>query len=302
MNPIVLQKTYVQKVALADWEKHNISVDVLRLDVIHPIISGNKWFKLKFYLQEALDQNKKTIITFGGAYSNHIVATAAGAQAFGLNSIGIIRGEKPTDYSPTLLQAQEFGMQLLFQDRITYRTKLLPKSLAESHQLKESYLINEGGYGLQGMAGAETILQECATAQYTHVLGAAGTGTMLAGLIAGTQVSQECIGISVLKNNFSIKDEIKALLPLPKDFIILHEYHFGGYAKKNNELFQFMNKWYVQTEIPTDFVYTGKVFFALNDLIIKNFFAPNSNLLVVHSGGLQGNRSLPKGTLIFPSN
>ncbi len=302
MNPIVLQKTYVQKVALADWEKHNISVDVLRLDVIHPIISGNKWFKLKFYLQEALDQNKKTIITFGGAYSNHIVATAAGAQAFGLNSIGIIRGEKPTDYSPTLLQAQEFGMQLLFQDRITYRTKLLPKSLAESHQLKESYLINEGGYGLQGMAGAETILQECATAQYTHVLGAAGTGTMLAGLIAGTQVSQECIGISVLKNNFSIKDEIKALLPLPKDFIILHEYHFGGYAKKNNELFQFMNKWYVQTEIPTDFVYTGKVFFALNDLIIKNYFAPNSNLLVVHSGGLQGNRSLPKGTLIFPSN
>ncbi|MEO6071525.1 MAG: pyridoxal-phosphate dependent enzyme [Chitinophagaceae bacterium] len=302
MNPIVLQKTYVQKVALADWAKHNISVDVLRLDVIHPIISGNKWFKLKFYLQEALDQNKKTIITFGGAYSNHIVATAAGAQAFGLNSIGIIRGEKPTDYSPTLLQAQEFGMQLLFQDRITYRTKLLPKSLAESHQLKESYLINEGGYGLQGMAGAETILQECATAQYTHVLGAAGTGTMLAGLIAGTQVSQECIGISVLKNNFSIKDEIKALLPLPKDFIILHEYHFGGYAKKNNELFQFMNKWYVQTEIPTDFVYTGKVFFALNDLIIKNYFAPNSKLLVVHSGGLQGNRSLPKGTLIFPSN
>jgi 1-aminocyclopropane-1-carboxylate deaminase len=302
MPLISLQKSYVQKVTLPVALKNNISVDVLRLDVIHPIISGNKWFKLKEYIADAISQHHKTILTFGGAYSNHIIATAAACAASGLQSIGIIRGEEPKNYSPTLQQAMDFGMQLFFTDRESYRQKLLPAALVNQFDAARFYLINEGGYGKKGMEGAATIVDECDTASYTHICAATGTGTMLAGLLAGSQAAQQCMGISVLKNNFSIKDEIQQLLPHQKDFSILHQYHFGGYAKHNEELLRFMNDWYRLTGIPSDFVYTGKLFYAIYDLLEKDFFKKDSKLLLVHSGGLQGNRSLPKGTLIFAPN
>jgi 1-aminocyclopropane-1-carboxylate deaminase len=275
-----------------------ISVDVLRLDLIDPVVSGNKWFKLKYYLDEAIPSGK-TLLTFGGAYSNHIVATAAAAKMAGLKSIGVIRGERAAELSPTLVQAQDLGMRLFFQSRTEYREKILPEALRNSED--DLYIIPEGGRGELGVEGAKEILRQNQTAGYTHIISAVGTGTTLAGLAAAAGREQQVIGISVLKNNFSLKEEVEKWLPADKQksFTILHDYHFGGYAKRPEELLWFMNDFYRQTAIPTDFVYTGKTFFATMDLARKQFFHAGARILVLHTGGLQGNQSLPKGTLIF---
>lgn len=281
--------------------KFHTTVDVLRLDLIHPVVSGNKWFKLNDYLRDAIGLNRKTIATFGGAYSNHIVATAAAADASGLKSIGIIRGEKPTAFSNTLTDAIEFGMKLYFVSREDYRNRTVPHELLKDFNTDEIYFINEGGYGQKGVEGAKEILQLTDSSKYTHIIAAVGTGTTLAALVQAAQPRQNITGISVMKNNFSLRQEINNLLPQSnKDqFTLIHDYPFGGYAKHTADLIQFMNQWYHLTGIPSDFVYTGKLFFAVNDLIQKHYFPSESKLLIIHSGGLQGNRSLPKGTLIF---
>jgi 1-aminocyclopropane-1-carboxylate deaminase len=270
-------------------------VDVLRLDKIHSIISGNKWFKLQYYLQEASELKKKTIITFGGAWSNHIIATAAACEANNFGCIGVIRGEQPATFSTTLLQAKEMGMEFIFSTREEFKKKLLPPELLS----KEVYIIPEGGYGLLGAKGAASILEQCDKHQYTHIACAAGTGTMMAGLITGS-ATQQIVGISVLKNNFSIEKNITSLLPTSfTNYSISHDYHFGGYAKFQPKLIHFMNELYQHTGIPSDFVYTGKLFYGIKDLIQKSFFPAGSKMLLIHSGGLQGNMSLKKGTLIF---
>jgi 1-aminocyclopropane-1-carboxylate deaminase len=273
----------------------DISVSVLRIDLLHPVISGNKWFKLHGYLEEAKTQHKKNIITFGGAWSNHILATAAACRMSGLHATGIIRGEEPALFSSTLLQAREWGMRLVFIPRSAYRDKHIP----EEWLTPDSYIISEGGYGEPGAKGAAEIPGYCSK-DFTHYCCAVGTGTTMAGLVNATTNEQTVTGISVMKNNTSLEKMTGALVTR-KDTNrqLLHDYHFGGYAKFTPELFRFMNEFYASTGIPSDFVYTGKLFYAVSDLIEKNHFAPGSKLLVIHSGGLQGNTSLRKGTLIF---
>jgi 1-aminocyclopropane-1-carboxylate deaminase len=274
---------------------------VMRLDLVDPVISGNKWFKLSKYLEEVASAGKKIILTYGGAFSNHIVATAAAANAYGFKSIGIIRGEKPLQISGTLNEALAYGMQLEFISREDYKRKILPASISAQHEVNNIYVINEGGYGTKGVDGATQILNLIDASDYTHILAAVGTGTTLAGLVEASRNEQEVIGISVFKNNLSLHEEIEALLspPKKKSFKLAHDYHFGGYAKYNSDLINFMNALFRQTGIPSDFVYTAKLFYAVNDLIQKNYFPQHSKLLLIHSGGLQGNHSLPKGTLIF---
>ena len=276
-----------------------IEADVLRLDEIHPVVSGNKWFKLKEYLADALSQNKRTIVTFGGAYSNHIIATAAACKNYGLQSAGIIRGERPAVLSHTLQHAIDYGMKLFFLSRSEYSEKIIPHTVYKQYDKQDVYIINEGGYGPLGVRGAKAIL-ESEHAHYTHVIAAVGTGTTLAGLVASSQAHQQVIGIPVLKNNHSLQKEIEDLLPgHEKKFILIHDFHFGGYARQNRELIEFMNTWYQRTGIPSDFVYTGKLFFAVDQLARHSYFPQGSRLLIIHSGGLQGNESLPKGSLIF---
>jgi 1-aminocyclopropane-1-carboxylate deaminase len=272
-----------------------IEVDILRLDKISPVVSGNKWFKLRYYLEEAKALHKKGILTFGGAWSNHIFATAAICNMNGLKSIGIIRGEEAQKLSTTLLKAKESGMQLVFISRTAYQTKEIPVSV----QTDEYYIVNEGGYGELGAKGASTILDYC-TKPYTHYCCAVGTGTMMAGLINIASPSQQVLGISVMKNNTALEEMIQTLVTgAGKNWQLIHGYYFGGYAKHQPALLGFMNEFYQQTGIPSDFVYTGKLFYAISDLIGKNYFPPDSKLLLIHSGGLQGNTSLPAGTLIF---
>lgn len=279
------------------FTEKNVEVSVLRLDTAHPIISGNKWFKLRFYLEETVQTGKKHIITFGGAYSNHILATAAACKLKNLLSTGIIRGEEPAVHSSTLKHAAALGMQLVFVSRDEYAAKKNPGSLVIDHPYT---IIPEGGYGELGARGAATILEHCDQSVYTHICCAAGTGTMTAGIVNGSEPQQKVTAISVLKNNNDLDNAIRSLVPDPgKRYTLLHDYHFGGYAKYKPALIDFMNKWYSFTGIPSDFVYTGKLFFAINDLAHNNYFPAGSRILVIHSGGLQGNISLPKGTLIF---
>ncbi len=296
MQQIFFDNITTDKLAGEIFNDHAIEVSVLRLDKIHPVISGNKWFKLKYYLEDAISQKKKNIITFGGAWSNHIIATAAACKLWGLNATGIIRGEEPAELSPTLKQAKEMGMQLIFISREDYKTK----KITEKFLTDECYLIPEGGYGRKGAAGAAGIFKYCDQEIYTHIVCAVGTGTMLAGLITATLPQQMIIGISILKNNNVLEENVRSLLNNESsNFQIFHDYHFGGYAKHTDELLNFMNAFYEQTKIPSDFVYTGKLFFAITDLITKNFFPQGSKLLLIHSGGIQGNASLDKGRLMF---
>lgn len=298
-NIVNLLAITTDRVQLPGIGNAGITLDVLRLDKIDAVISGNKWFKLQYYLAGALASGKKCLITFGGAYSNHIIATACAARKAGLISIGIIRGEQPATLSHTLQDAIHWGMQLVFVSREQYQLK---NSAAFIEQLRHEYgdacIIPEGGEGEPGVKGAATIMETAGTAAYTDILCAVGTGTLLSGLAISAAAHQRVTGLTVLKGFDSWQPRWLSATAAERTRIISN-YHFGGYAKKNSTLIDFMNDWYRKTGIPSDFVYTGKLFFGVMDLIEKGFFSATSRLLVVHSGGLQGNHSLAAETLIF---
>jgi len=297
MQEVDLSRAQVVPIQKKLYQQKAVTLQVLRLDLIHPIISGNKWFKLKEYLAEATLRRKNKLVTFGGAFSNHIVATAAAGHQKGFQTFGIVRGEQPAQLSHTLQQAMELGMQLHFTSREAYSRKEVPEEIAA---LDNAYLIAEGGYGPLGAWGASSILKLVNQQQFTHIVAAAGTGTMLAGLLMAANEAQTVVGISALKGYAPLADDVLKLIPNSKGKLdVLHHYHFGGYAKKKEPLLQFMNDWFAQTGIPSDFVYTGKLFYAINDLIQNDYFPRGAQLLAIHSGGLQGNASLPKGTLIY---
>ncbi|MCW3086982.1 MAG: 1-aminocyclopropane-carboxylate deaminase [Sediminibacterium sp.] len=277
----------------------SVTTHILRLDLLHPVVSGNKWFKLQYYLQEAAHTGHHTIASFGGAYSNHIVALAWAAREKKLQSIGFIRGDIHTKLTPTLEQAKNLGMKLVYVERERYRDKEI---LIREYAQPGTYWIMEGGYGILGARGAADILRVADTGNYTHIACAAGTGTMLAGLVKGKNEAQAVIGISVLKNHYGLEAGVQALLTGEEKqapLTLLHDYHFGGYAKHPEVLLRFMKETWEQDRIPTDIVYTAKLLYGVKDLVNKGFFPAGSRVLVIHSGGLQGNQSLPPGTLPF---
>jgi 1-aminocyclopropane-1-carboxylate deaminase len=275
---------------------------MLRLDKLHPIVSGNKWFKLRYYIEEAISQSFTTIASFGGPYSNHLVALAYVAKENNVKSIGYVRATKEDTITPSLQEALAYGMQLEFIGRTNFqeiKNDLLKNNQHRSIDNNSIYFIDEGGYGTIGAKGAATILNENCK-DYTTIIAAVGTGTMLAGLINAAEAHQDIIGIPVLKNEASIETEIKNLLKdSSKPFTLLHNFHQGGYAKTNPALIAFMNQLWETEKIPTDIVYTGKLLMAVDSLLKDNYFKAGSKILVIHSGGLQGNRSLPLGTLFY---
>ena len=284
--------------ALSLGAAHQVKIDVLRTDLIHPVISGNKWYKLRYYLAEAITTGYTEIASFGGAYSNHIVATACACQQFNLKSFGFIRGDKTALLSSTLQAAQFYGMQLQFVNRTDYKNKA---GIMDQYPKSGRYWIPEGGYGLIGAKGAATILEKVPLQDYSHIIAAIGSGTMIAGIINASLAHQKIWGISSQKNNTSLESEVKLLVHAENQdrFIYVPDYHFGGFAKHPAELIEFMNQFWLNENIPTDIVYTGKVFYAVNDLLEKGYFKPHDRVLVIHSGGLQGNLSLPENSLLF---
>ena len=268
----------IQRVELPELSQQAVHMDVLRLDLLHPIVSGNKWYKLKEWLRLAKRTGARRIVTFGGAWSNHIIAAAFAAKEAGLSATGIIRGERPAHPSATLTGAEAYGMELSFITRAAYKEKDDPAFLARlAAQYPDAVIIPEGGAGEPGIIGAKDILKDIDSSAYSHILCAVGTGTTFNGLSAAVGPDQQVVGISVLAP----------------------PYHFGGYARHTPELLAFMNYFYRNTGIPSDFVYTGKLFYAALDMVRRNLLPSHSRLLVIHSGGLQGNRSLPPGILEF---
>lgn len=291
---------YIQHFDDPNTAQHGLSCSMLRLDLLHPVVSGNKLFKLNFYLKEALATGKKGIITMGGPHSNHLVAAAYAAKNAGLSAIGCVRGEEPTLPSATLEECKQYGMQLVFLTRTDFDGAVEQDMISANNRFQ---FIPQGGYGPMGMKGATKILQFEASAHYDWIVGACGTGTMGAGLVAAAAATQKVLLVSVLKNNFSIRNEINGLLTgvfnRTFTYAIDFTHHHGGYAKPSTTVFQFMN-WFYQTHgIPTDFVYTGKMVHAFYELASEGFFPKKSKILLIHSGGLQGNRSLNQNELIF---
>ena len=278
-------------------------VDLLRLDLLHPIVSGNKFYKLQFYIAAAIENGVSKVASFGGPYSNHIVALAYTAKEAGLKSIGYIRTNADEPMTPSLKDAKAYGMELVYLGRTDFQSKKA-SILQSSEAMTDFYFIDEGGYGTIGAKGAATILTEQNTVHYDYIICAVGTGTMLAGCINAASPNQKIIGISVLKNEGSIEAEINALLldnnyKNYQPYSLLHQFHQGGYAKTNPAMIAFMNRLWDTEKIPTDIVYTSKLLFGVEQLIQENYFEKDTSILVIHSGGLQGNRSLPEGTLKF---
>ena len=287
---------------IASFSSSTMEASILRLDKLHPIVSGNKWFKLRYYIEEAISQSCSTIASFGGPYSNHLVALAYAAKENNVKSVGYVRASNEDILTPSLQEAQAYGMQLEFIGRTHFqeiKNDLLKTNQQTIIDKGSIYFIDEGGYGTIGAKGAATILNaDCK--DYTTIIAAVGTGTMLAGLIQAAAPHQNVIGIPILKNEASIEAEIKTLLnDSTKPFTLVHNFHQGGYAKTNPALIAFMNQLWATEKIPTDIVYTGKLLMAVDSLLKENYFKAGSKILVIHSGGLQGNRSLPLGTLLY---
>lgn len=296
----MLGENILQSIDDIHVQSHGLKAAMLRLDLLHPVVSGNKIFKLKQYLASAKTSEKKGILTFGGAHSNHLVAAAYAAKINNLESIGFVRGEKPKNLSHGLMDCISYGMQLEFMSRESFDSLDVAQF---SNDFPNHAIIPHGGYGRMGMLGAQEIMEIPGIDAYDTVLAACGTGTMAAGLIAGLKPHQQLMLVSVLKNNFTVKDEIKQLLfekeIYNKRFDVRFDFHMGGYAKKNLALFQEMNDFYCSHHVPTDFVYTGKLIHAFYQMMKAGDFEFGSKILLIHSGGLQGNRSLCNNELIF---
>ena len=287
-----LKKITTDKIHGSFLENKKVELDVLRLDKIHPVISGNKWFKLKYHLDNFSAGNYEGIVTFGGAWSNHILATACACYLQKINCVGIIRGERPESPSATLVEASKYGMELKFIPREDYSRRKTDEFLPSlKGNFPHYYIIPEGGAGPEGEKGAGEILQHIDRNIYTHIACAVGTGTMFNGIKNALSPDQQLIGIVVLKG---WKEKKKT-----KTSQLIYDYHFGGYAKSTAVLVDFMNDFFSSTGIPTDIVYTGKLAYAIFDMIKNDHFLPASQILMIHSGGLQGNASLQKGSLIF---
>ncbi len=295
-------KINIQKLSDSLFDQKEVTVFVLRLDKLHAIVSGNKLFKLHYFLEKAKQQCSEGIITFGGPYSNHLVATAFASKEIGLKSIGIIRGEQPKVLSHTLQACLAYGMELKFITRHEYDQKEKSEFLAPINCSYPKYLIiPEGGYSSVGANGAAMIM-DWIPENTSHICCAIGTATTFTGLLKNLNKDQQLIGFPVLKNMNDIEKRIQFLSTLPHTnlpFQLINNYHFGGYAKKNNDLIAAMNLFYEKYQLPTDFVYTAKMMVGVIDCISKDFFKKGSNILCIHTGGLQGNLSLEPSTLKF---
>lgn len=283
-----------QEVYLPFLKEKQVRLFVKREDEIHPFVSGNKFRKLKYNLQEAKQQQKETIVTFGGAYSNHIVATAVAGNLSGFETIGIIRGEELANKfeevlkkNATIREAHKNGMKFEFVSREDYRKKDTPEFIAElRHKFGDSYLVPEGGTNDLAIKGCEEILTN-EDEKFNYICAAVGTGGTLSGIINSVLKHQKIIGFPALKGDF-LSEEIKKMTNKKNNWTLQTEYHFGGYAKYNDELVRFINDFKKQTNILLDPIYTAKMMFGVLDLIKTNYFLPNSKIVAIHTGGIQG--------------
>ncbi len=282
------QKSIIQKIE-SDLFGNDVEVYIKREDLLHEFVSGNKIRKLKYNLLKAKEENHDTILTFGGAFSNHISAVSFACKELGFNSIGVIRGEELSDKiheNPTLAFAKQNEMSFEFVSREDYRKKDSEEFIENLKQkFGKFYLVPEGGTNDLAVKGCEEILTE-QDEKFDYLCTSVGTGGTISGIINASKSHQKVLGFPALKGDF-LENEIRKFTK-NDTWKLIKNYHFGGYAKINSELISFINEFKKQTNIPLDPVYTAKMCFGISDMIHKNYFEKGTKILLIHTGGLQG--------------
>lgn len=283
----------IDYISNAMLQAKDIRLGMLRLDMIHPVISGNKWFKLKENIKYATAHHYTSLLTFGGAWSNHLVATAAAAKAAGIAAIGIVRGlHGETAGSATLAQCEALGMRLHYVSREDYKRKEETGYLDSlKQQFDNPFIVPEGGNNALGIQGTKDIVSYIPE-DVTLVSLAIGTGTTFCGIRQALAPHIQLSGFPVMKGGDYLYDEIAAHTGQDNNWTLHSEYHWGGFARHQPELLDFMNAFYADYNIPLDFVYTAKMMYGLLDRIAKNEIPDGSHILSIHTGGLQGNGSI----------
>jgi 1-aminocyclopropane-1-carboxylate deaminase/D-cysteine desulfhydrase-like pyridoxal-dependent ACC family enzyme len=283
----------IQEIRNNALKSRDIRLFVKRDDLLHPVLSGNKIRKLKYNLIEARKEGYETLLTFGGAYSNHIYALAAAGEIYGFKTIGVIRGEKYDPLNPTLLFASSKGMHLHYMPRRAYKDKYASKTIEKlKHEYGEFYLIPEGGTNALALKGCSEIVEEI-DIPFDFITSCCGTGGTLGGIIAGLNGKQYAIGFPVLKNGAFLQRDIQDHIISYNNSVYLNwhlelDYHFGGYAKYTSDLINFINGFKNDHNIQLDPVYTGKMMFGIFDMIKKDKFKNGTDILAIHTGGIQG--------------
>ncbi len=293
LNKIELSPVPLQKIDEALLSEKGIKLFIKRIDLVHPFISGNKWFKLKYNLVEAYEKGFDTLLSFGGAYSNHIHALSAAGKLLGFKTIGVIRGEEHLPLNPTLSFAKDYGMILHYINRSEYRNKYSDELIQDfKNRFGNFYLIPEGGSNELAVKGCKEIVKEIEI-PFDYVCSACGTAGTISGIISGLESNQKALGFAVLKGAQFLNDNVNYFLKKSgevssSNWKIIFDYHIGGYAKINSELINFIDSFREKHNIPLDPVYTGKMIYAIYDLIKKNYFPAGSTIIAIHTGGLQG--------------
>ena len=283
-------KIKTQKISSSILHSKGIDLYIKRLDLNHKFISGNKWFKLKYNIKAAKDLKKDTILTFGGTYSNHIVAASCAAKENGLKSIGIIRGDQTYPLNSSLRLAVNYGMKLKFINRSAYKLKENDDFvLALIKEFGDFHLIPEGGTNELGVKGSMEILNSEDSQDY--ICTPVGTGGTMSGIINSSNISQQILGFKCIKGEGSLYYDIESFIN-KKNWTLINHYLFGGYAKKNTELIEFIYSFYNEHNIPLDIIYTAKMMYGIFDLVEKDYFKKHSSILAIHTGGLQGNQGM----------
>ncbi|MGI9286026.1 MAG: 1-aminocyclopropane-1-carboxylate deaminase/D-cysteine desulfhydrase [Pseudomonadales bacterium] len=288
------QSPQIQRVEHKLLKQRSVELSVLRLDALDQYLGGNKWFKLQAYLRDARSLGYTRLLSFGGAWSNHLYALAAAGKRFGFSTLGIVRGERPTNLNPLLTDLQGMGMQLVFVSRSEYRRR---GDVAYVDQLRAQfspcYVIPEGGASALGVQGAANMLPVSLRNAYDVFALACGSGTSAAGLISVLPGSAQVCGFSVMKDRGTLQQAVTTMVPNAQaSWCIESRFAGAGFARASSELVQFMDAFSASTGIPLEPVYTGKLFMGLFTMIVQGDFATGTRLLALHTGGLQGLRGM----------
>lgn len=299
MNTVLLaleqtfQASRLERVDDAHLSQHDIELWIKRDDQLHPIISGNKWRKLKYLVNHALELNAHTLISMGGAYSNHLHALGFVGKMLGLQTVGYVRGERPSTLTPTLQDLQDWGMDLRFISRSDYRQLRHYQHWQALPDLKaRQYWLPEGGAQPLALQGVAEMIHEI-DRPYDWLCVPCGTGTSLAGMIQAAPKTVQLLGFAALNHAEFLRTDIAKLIANPfYNWQVNLDYHFGGFAKTTPTLLQFMTTFQQRTGIPLEPIYTGKMLYGIYDLIAKHYFPLGTKIIAIHTGGLQGNRGL----------
>ena len=287
-----LRPSPLQRIDAAEFRQRQVELWIKRDDLLHPIISGNKWRKLKYILDHALTTGADHIVSMGGCYSNHLHALAFAGKTLGIKTTGWLRGEEPAIYNPTLANLRDWGMTLNFMPRSAYRQLRNYKSHDDLPDLlPQAYWLPEGGACALALRGVAEIIPEIEL-DYDVLALACGTGTTLAGLISQTPAASQVLGVAALKNAGFLRDDVQTLLHQQgvdrQNWQVLLDYHGGGFGKTSPALLAFIRQFQAEHGVPLEPIYTGKALFALFDLLRQGYFPAGQSIVVLHTGGLQG--------------